>query len=332
MPKININQLKGTALRRRLLLFDVEILMGENFVILVPTLNEAPPQPASIDSNNLGVVCINITTIGQHSLSSVTGANIYSPKNIVQIRSHETKTALLSGGRKIYGLMQCSPNVVDGDYFNDETKQAQISFIRQKTDNTGYEPCPIADIEGRHINYEYIVRVNQQLVDESLMLPIFEEPILGEQGPRGFKGEDGSAGPKGDPGNDGLPGEIGPAGPMGPQGPAGSAENALSIDNHATVRQLIHFISQGPAEGFATGAYSETLPSGDPFPTSVIWWESNNKLKKIVEKVIIYNDNKTYLTTQWNMYDEDGETIITTITDSHTYSGIIETSRIRSIS
>lgn len=314
MPKINQNQLKGTVLRRRLLLDDVPVPIGQNWVVLFPSLNEAPPQVASIDSVNLGAIVINITTIDQHSMSSVTGANIYSPKNICRIREHGTGKGLISGTRKIYGLLQCSPNVLDGDHFDDVTKQAQISFIRQNTSGTGYEPCPIADIEGKHINYEYMVRYNQAIVDDSLLFPIFDEPILGE---KGDKGDDGNEGPQG---------------PAGPQGPPGDAENALSLENHATIRQLIHFISQGPAEGFATGAYRETLPNADPFPTSIIWWESDSKLKKIIEQTITYNINKTPDTIEWKMYDMDGSTVLTTIEDVYTYSGIIETSRLRSIS
>ncbi len=106
----------------------------------------------------------------------------------------------------------------------------------------------------------------------------------------------------------------------------------LTRNEHRNVRQLIHFISQGPAEGFATGAYRETLPAANPFPTSIIWWESSAKLKKIVEKTLTYNSNRTPSVTTWKMYDTDGTTIVTTVTDTHSYSGIFETSRTRSIS
>lgn len=140
--------------------------------------------------------------------------------------------------------------------------------------------------------------------DADFVIPVFEEPILGI---------------------------TGPAGPQGPAGPAGSAENALSLDNHKSARQLIHFIGQGPAEGFASGAYRENLPLADPFPTAIVWWESSEKLKKIVEKLITYNGNKTPQITQWKMYDIDGSTVVSTVTDTHTYSGIIETTRTRSI-
>jgi len=114
---------------------------------------------------------------------------------------------------------------------------------------------------------------------------------------------------------------------------ASIAAGGITASQHRTLRQLIHFIQTGgPALGFATGAYRETLPVADAFPTSIIWWESNAKLKKIVELTLTYNANKTISTEQWQMYDTDGTTVIETVTDTITYSGVFETSRTRAIS
>lgn len=107
---------------------------------------------------------------------------------------------------------------------------------------------------------------------------------------------------------------------------------AITESSHRVLRQLIHFINEGPAEGFATGAFKEILPLGAPFPTSVTWWESSAKLKKIVDKVITYNSNKTVNTVTWHVYDVDGVTALSTVSDTHSYSGIFETDRTRSIS
>jgi hypothetical protein len=98
---------------------------------------------------------------------------------------------------------------------------------------------------------------------------------------------------------------------------------------HRIIRQLIHFIDDGPCEGFASLAYRETTYSGI-FPTSEIWWESSSKLKKIVSL------NTTWtgiLPTQevWKIYDTDGSTVLATITDNISYSGVFETSRTRTI-
>lgn len=98
---------------------------------------------------------------------------------------------------------------------------------------------------------------------------------------------------------------------------------------HKTLRQLIHFIDEGPAGGFASGAYKETTPAG-PFPTSIVWWESSSKLKKIVEQGITWTGvNPT--TVVWKIYDTDGSTVLAEVSDSITYSGVFEASRERTI-
>ena len=110
----------------------------------------------------------------------------------------------------------------------------------------------------------------------------------------------------------------------------GLTGTGISETQHKTLRQLIHFIDNGPAEGFATGAYRETLPSANPFPTSVIWYTDSGKTDKIVEKLITYTGvNPT--TIQWKMYDVDGSTVLATVTDAISYSGVFETSRTRTI-
>lgn len=106
----------------------------------------------------------------------------------------------------------------------------------------------------------------------------------------------------------------------------------VTESSHPALRQLIHFIEDGPAEGFTTGAYCETLPAADPFPTSITWWESASMTEKIVEQLITYNANMTIATETWNMYDTDGTTLLSSIVDTYSYSGVIETSRTRTIS
>lgn len=100
---------------------------------------------------------------------------------------------------------------------------------------------------------------------------------------------------------------------------------------HRSVRDLIHFIDDGPALGFASGAFKETLPSADPFPTSEIWWESAAKLEKIVELTITRDAQKKPTTEVWQMYDTNGVTVLETVTDTIAYSGPFETTRTRAI-
>jgi len=104
----------------------------------------------------------------------------------------------------------------------------------------------------------------------------------------------------------------------------------ISEAQHRTLRQLIHFVEEGPAGGFASGAYKETLPTANPFPTSVIWWESSSKLKKIVERTITWT-GALPTTDQWEIYDTDGSTVLATVSDAISYSGVFETTRTRTI-
>lgn len=111
---------------------------------------------------------------------------------------------------------------------------------------------------------------------------------------------------------------------------AGSG-SGITENEHKALRHLIHFINEGPADGFATGAFKEILPYGNPFPISVTWWESAAKLEKIVEKTYTYNPNKTPSTIEWKMYATDGTTVVATVTDTINYAGVFEISRNRSI-
>lgn len=108
--------------------------------------------------------------------------------------------------------------------------------------------------------------------------------------------------------------------------------SGITANEHQTLRQLIHFINEGPANGFLSGAYKETLPFGSPFPTSIIWYEDSTKVKKIVEKSLTYAGNKTITNILWQMYAIDGISVIATVSDAITYDRVFETTRTRTIS
>lgn len=104
----------------------------------------------------------------------------------------------------------------------------------------------------------------------------------------------------------------------------------LTANQHKALRQLIHFIDEGPAEDFATNAYKVTGYTSTIFPNSEIWYEDNTLAQKIVEKATTYS-GILVATEQWKMYDTDGTTVLVTVTDTYTYSGLFETSRTRTI-
>lgn len=104
--------------------------------------------------------------------------------------------------------------------------------------------------------------------------------------------------------------------------------SGISEAQHRVLRQLIHFIEDGPAEGFASGAYREV--TGTVFPTALVWWESSSKIKKIVERLITWT-GVNVTTDKWKVYDIDGSTVLWTVTDTINYSGLFETDRTRVI-
>lgn len=102
--------------------------------------------------------------------------------------------------------------------------------------------------------------------------------------------------------------------------------SGLSEAQHKALLQLIHFISEGPAEGFATGA-TRTV-TGTVFPSQILWRRAD--ATKLVEKNITYTGAfPTQI--EWRMYAADGTTVLATVTDTITYSGAFETSRTRAI-
>lgn len=100
---------------------------------------------------------------------------------------------------------------------------------------------------------------------------------------------------------------------------------------HKTLRQLIHFIeTNSPGDGFGVGPYyCETNYTANIFPTDETWYETSAKLKKICLWEGTYNTNKTFATEKWIVYKADGVNPAADVTDTISYSGVIETNRSR---
>lgn len=111
----------------------------------------------------------------------------------------------------------------------------------------------------------------------------------------------------------------------------GLTGTGLSEAVHRTLRHLIHFIDEGPAEGFVTGATKTT--TGGLFPTLVEWKTAGALL--IVDKTITRSGGGATVVAPtpivWRMYDTNGTTVLVTVSDAITYSGISETGRVRTI-
>lgn len=104
--------------------------------------------------------------------------------------------------------------------------------------------------------------------------------------------------------------------------------SGITEAGHKALRDLVHFIDEGPADGFASGAYRTTTYSG-PFVTQIRWYTSVAQTNTIVRLDVTYNANRTIATEVWRMYAADGVTVALTLTDTYSYSGILESSRTR---
>lgn len=107
---------------------------------------------------------------------------------------------------------------------------------------------------------------------------------------------------------------------------AGAGSSGISESQHAALLQLIHFVDEGPAEGFATGA-TKTV-TGTVFPTEELWKRADNTA--LVRKTITWS-GVVPTTIEWKMYAANGTTVLATVTDTISYSGLFETSRSRAI-
>jgi len=111
-----------------------------------------------------------------------------------------------------------------------------------------------------------------------------------------------------------------------------AAGSGVTEAAHKTLLQLIHFLDEGPAKGFTSGA-TKTV-TGGLFPTLIEWKRQDGTL--LVEKTITRSGGGATkmkpTPVVWKLYDTDGTTVLETVSDVITYGGINETGRVRTIS
>lgn len=105
-----------------------------------------------------------------------------------------------------------------------------------------------------------------------------------------------------------------------------ASATGITESAHKTLLQLIHFIDEGPAEGFTTGA-TKTV-TGGIFPSQILWRRAD--ATKLVEQNITWAAAKPTIV-EWKMYAANGSTVLATVTDTISYSGAFETGRTRTI-
>jgi hypothetical protein len=154
-------------------LTDLTVGAGENWYVLNAAGSQTPTETAAVGAGtaNGAVVAVLPGDVGSHSLVEVAGPNAISPKNLVLIRqADDPNQTIQSAGRDIYGLLQAESGTVDGDTFNDTTKQVQISFVIWNAEGNDLIACPVADIEGKAFNYSYMRRINLDAIPESAFI------------------------------------------------------------------------------------------------------------------------------------------------------------------
>lgn len=111
------------------------------------------------------------------------------------------------------------------------------------------------------------------------------------------------------------------------------AGGGITASQHKALRHAIHFLPDGPGDGFSSGAFKEVI--GGIFPTNITWYASSSKAEKVFEKVITRSGGGATVVAPtpivYKMYDSDGSTVLVTITDDIVYSSIFEVSRTRII-
>jgi len=101
----------------------------------------------------------------------------------------------------------------------------------------------------------------------------------------------------------------------------------LTPTTHETLRQLIHFLDDGPGAGFLPGAVKITGYSG-ALVTSEVWYEDGTLTTRYVDLAVAYSGALPSVEV-WRIYASDGVTITATLTDVIAYAGALETQRTR---
>lgn len=106
-----------------------------------------------------------------------------------------------------------------------------------------------------------------------------------------------------------------------------AAPGGLTPTTHETLRQLIHFLDDGPGAGFLSGAVKLTGYNG-ALVTSEVWYEDGTLTTRYVDLAVTYVGALPSVEV-WRIYASDGVTITATLTDVIAYAGALETQRTR---
>jgi hypothetical protein len=104
----------------------------------------------------------------------------------------------------------------------------------------------------------------------------------------------------------------------------------ITLQQHKALLDIIHFLDDGPGDGFLSGSAKVTsYPPGIPWPSSQIWYVDAGLTGRIFAIFYTRNMLQQATTVVYQMYAADGVTVDVTVTDAVTYVGVVEVLRVR---
>ena len=134
-------------------LVDVVVPNGQNYVVLGSTQLPSNTTAAVGATTTAGTVVAYLTAFDSASLAEVAGSSAISPKNLCDVVEHDSHDPILSGGRRIYALLQSESNSQGHTITDTNPNRVQLSFVRLDSGGNDLELVPVADIENKTIHY-----------------------------------------------------------------------------------------------------------------------------------------------------------------------------------
>jgi hypothetical protein len=163
-------------LGRANVLTDVTVSAAQNWELLSVASTETPTQAAAVALTQNGAVVAQSALSGGafdvHELVEIAGPDAINPRNLAVIRDAATGQFIQSAGRDVFALLQYESTGADGGAVNDTSggNRVKLSFVRLNAGFDDLEACPVADIAGKTINYNYVFRINFDAFPETAFL------------------------------------------------------------------------------------------------------------------------------------------------------------------
>ena len=146
---------KKRFLERLFVHVDVTVTAAQNWETLL--IGELPSNTTmavgSVTTKGV-VVALHPGTFNTHSLAVVAGGTFANPENLCSIVDSVTHDPIISGGQKVWGLLQSESATNPHTATGTTPLRVQISFVRLNGAGTAFEAVPVGDIAGKIVHYE----------------------------------------------------------------------------------------------------------------------------------------------------------------------------------